>query len=111
MVTWPGPLIEILFPITSATEGLLLTYLIVPGLLDVGPVKVKFESSNILSGTSKSVRIVFPGKILTKNLYVGAWLYCASPGWSASTVTVPTSLILKTFELSVAAACEIGFKA
>ena len=38
------------------------------------------ESSNILSGTSKFVRIVLPGNILTKNLYVGAWLYCASPG-------------------------------
>ena len=79
--------------------------------MDVGAVIVKFESLQILSGISKFDRIVFPGKILIKNLYVNAWLYCASPGWSASTVTVPTSLILKTFELSVAAAWESGFKA
>ena len=107
----PGPLITILFPTISATKGLLLTYLIAPGLLDTGSVITKSGSSNILSGISKFVRIVLPGNILTKNLYVGAWLYCASPDWLASTVTVPTSLILRTFELSVAGAWERGFKA
>ena len=79
MVTCPGPLIEILFPITSATEGLLVTYLITPGLFDVGPDITKSGSSYILSGILNEDSVLIPGKILNINLIVGAWLYCASP--------------------------------